>query len=104
MRKNVLEITCDDCGRSLTEKDAIRITGMGDECVYADFCMSCVNSRVYHSVAIVALNRICKKCKGKGKVKEGYGPHNDFNWVFCTVCEGKKVMPLVTGGLVRGKK
>jgi len=94
MRKNVLEITCDDCGRSLTEKEVIGITSMGDKCGNADFCKPCINSRVNHSVAIVALNRVCRECKGNGKVKEGYG-HNDYNWVTCPRCQGKKTLGLL---------
>ena len=91
MRKTKVEITCDDCGQSLKEEDVIQISCLGDN---IDFCKSCVSARVKHSLTIVELNRVCRKCNGCGKVKEGFGQNNDHTFTTCDVCKGSKVTPL----------
>ena len=104
MRKTIVEITCDDCKQLLSKEQTNQVAIKGEGNGFADLCNSCLAARVQHSVAIVALDRTCKECKGRGKVKEGYGPHNDHTWVICEVCKGNKIMPLMAGSLVRGKK
>lgn len=75
-------ITCDECGTKINSKEVPeQIKGL------YDICSNCKNKLLAEYFGrnepkfFKTIN--CKKCNGKGKVKEGCGYNNDYNWVSC---------------------
>lgn len=100
MWKTKTQVFCDDCGKELDYekcKGGRRVSLKEYETPLLDFCCSCVNERILHSVSIIPLGRKCKECRGKGKVKDFYG-HNEYNWEDCKTCKGMRVIPLKQWG------
>ena len=82
MRKTIEEIYCDDCGKSVTHLPTYQILHIDNQ----DVCIVCIIHRVKHSIHISKLGKKCIKCEGKGKRKDFYGYHNDYNWEPCEFC------------------
>ena len=55
-----------------------------------DLCTRCVKMTMLQWTELkkkLKFKYLCGHCKGKGQVKEFYGPCNDYNWVECPKCK-----------------
>lgn len=75
-------ITCDECGNEINNKEIPdKIKGL------YDICKKCRNELLnnYFGRNEPTYFKIinCKRCGGKGKIKDFYGNNNDFEWITC---------------------
>jgi len=86
MRKTVVKSICDDCYKEINE---FTLSGTSA----GDLCLACVTRRVLYSISVLPIGAKCKFCEGHGKIKDFYGPHNDYNWEDCKHCGGTGQTP-----------
>jgi hypothetical protein len=87
MRKTVETLWCDDCGQEIKNPRS----SLHFPAIDRDLCRDCINERLQYTFDLMPVGRICPQCDGKGKEKDFYG-HNDYNWVDCKRCQGKKTI------------
>ena len=95
MKKVETTYSCDDCGRNCGDVRNLHAIPPGhvgfqgpDEPEH-HLCKECLDDRVSYSLSFKPIgSHICRHCNGKGKKKYPDGPHNDYDEVKCSACQG----------------